>query len=138
MGVMVVSRVGTAMCALPVAHVVETMRPLPIEPLAGMPSFVRGVAIVRGTPIPVVDAGLLLGGSSGGTRFVIVRCGDRRVALLVDAVLAVRAVESVAALPPLVSHDVAVAIGTLDAALVVVLEAARLVPADAWARLEAR
>jgi purine-binding chemotaxis protein CheW len=62
-------RVRERLCALPLAHVVETMRPLPIEPLGGMPGFVQGIAIIRGAPVPVVDAGALLG-SAGAARIL--------------------------------------------------------------------
>jgi purine-binding chemotaxis protein CheW len=139
---MLVTRVGSVVCAFPILHVIETMRPLPIEPVAGVPDFVAGLAIVRGSPIPVVNAAMLLGGvATAGTRFVIVRSGDRRVALLVDAVLDVRTIEPsvLAALPPLIggaSREVALAIGALDAELVVVLDAARILSADAWHVLE--
>ncbi|MDB4955005.1 MAG: chemotaxis protein CheW [Myxococcales bacterium] len=139
---MLVTRVGSLVCAFPILHVIETMRPLPIEPVAGVPDFVAGLAIVRGSPVPVVNAAVLLGGvATPGTRFVIVRTGDRRVALVVDAVLDVRTLEPsvLAALPPLVggtNRDIVRAIGALDAELVVVLDAARILSADAWRVLE--
>jgi chemotaxis signal transduction protein len=84
----------------------------------------------------------LLGGiATTGSRFVILRCGSRRVALIVDAVLDVRTIEPrvLAALPPLLggSTELAVAIGTLDAELVVVLDASRLLPVETWNALEA-
>ena len=47
--------VGARACAIPLDHVAETMRPLPIEPVAGTPGFVRGVSVIRGAPTPVVD-----------------------------------------------------------------------------------
>jgi chemotaxis signal transduction protein len=46
--------VGTRACAIPLHHVAETLRPLPIQSVAGMPNFVRGVSVIRGTPTPVV------------------------------------------------------------------------------------
>jgi purine-binding chemotaxis protein CheW len=140
---MLVTRVGSVVCAFPIRDVIETMRPMPIDPIAGAPDFVAGLAIVRGSPIPVVNTAVLLGGvATSGERFVIVRSGDRRVALVVDAVLDVRLIDPslLAAMPPLISganRDVAVAIGALDAALVVVLDAARILSADAWHLLEA-
>ena len=45
------------LAALPLEHVVETMRPLPVEPLGDAPRFILGLSIVRGEPIPVVDVG---------------------------------------------------------------------------------
>lgn len=140
-GAALIARVGTITCAIPIEHVVETMRPLPIAPLGEVPAFVRGLAIVRGSPTLVIDAALLLGVPAGGaTRFVIVRAaGERGIALSVDAVVDVRvfAAGDLAALPPLVHADAIVQIGAADAGLVVVLEAARAVPGDVWASAEA-
>lgn len=129
-----VCRVQTRLCALPIEHVVETLRPLPIEPLAGMPPFVLGLAVVRGAPLPVVDAARVLGAQRGQPeRFVIVVADQRRVALAVDGVLGVRAVApaSLQALPPLLHEadtDVIAAVGLLDAQLLLVLRGARLMP----------
>ena len=52
--------VGARACAFPLRHVAETLRPLPIKPVAGTPGFVRGVSVIRGTPTPVVDLKALL------------------------------------------------------------------------------
>jgi len=137
-------RVETRLCLLPLEHVLETMRPLPVEPLAGLPPFVLGLAVIRGSPTPVLDASSLLGGQrSRPTRFITLRAGSRRVALAVDAVLDVRAVPAAAleSLPPLLgmaSSEVVSAIGTLDGALLLVLRAARLVPEELWPALEGR
>lgn len=138
-------RAGARLCALPVACVVETMRPLPASPLAGAPPFVRGVAIVRGEPVPVVDLAAFVGGagaSERATRWVTVRAGRR------DAALAVAAVVGVAELDPrggrsepLVGDACAGAIASLrarDDDLLVVLDAARIVPDAAWAALAGR
>jgi purine-binding chemotaxis protein CheW len=119
--------------ALPLEHVVETMRPLPIEPIGSAPLFVLGLALVRGEPIPVVDAARLIGGTaSEATRFVTLRAGARSVALAVDAVLVVRALSRAAlnALPSLLSEideGVISAVGRLDAELLVVLRSAQIV-----------
>ena len=51
---------GTRVCAFPLHYVAETMRPLPIQPVAGTPDCVRGVSVIRGTPTPVVDLKALL------------------------------------------------------------------------------
>jgi len=130
-------RVQSRLCALPLEHVVETMRPLPIEALPAAPSFVRGLAIVRGTPIPVVDAARLLGaGEARPTRFVSVKVAGRRVALAVDGVIGVQRIppESVQELPPLLQEagaDIVSAIARLDADLLLVLRSARLL-AESW------
>ena len=131
-------RVQARVCALPLAHVLETMRPLPIEPIAGAPPIVLGVSIVRGVPTPVVDLGSALG-THGGIpgRFVTLRLGDRQVALSVDAVLGIRDLDgaSIPALPPLLqqaSKDLIEAIGTLDARFLMVLRAGWELPDDVW------
>ncbi|MEI9986942.1 MAG: chemotaxis protein CheW [Aliidongia sp.] len=56
-----VCRAGGRLCALPLDGVREAMRPLPIDTMAHAPAFVLGLSIIRGTPVPVVDAGLLAG-----------------------------------------------------------------------------
>jgi len=130
-------------CALPLEHVLETMRPLPVTSMAGMPSFVQGVAVVRGSPIPVVDAALLfLGLASQATRFVTVKTGAHRLALAVDAVVGVvdLSLDTLAALPPLLRGarlEAVSTIGTLDADLLLVMRATRLVPEEVWTTLQA-
>jgi purine-binding chemotaxis protein CheW len=133
-----VCRVGTRLCALSLIDVVETMRPLPVEPVAGAPEFVRGVSIIRGSSMPLVDAAHLLG-AEGATarRFVTLRSQGGMVALAVDEVLGVRVLplDALRASPPLLSEaraGVVRALGTLDQQLLVVLEAARLVPESVW------
>jgi purine-binding chemotaxis protein CheW len=116
------------------ADVIETMRPQPIEAIAGAPGFVLGLAVIRGEPVPVVDVARLLGTESAQPRrFVTVRGARRPIALAVDAVLGVRAVaaDQLSELPPLagaVAAETIAAIGTLDAQLLVMLQAARVVP----------
>lgn len=149
-------------CAFVAEDVAEVMRPLPIEALPAMPAFVLGLSIIRGEPTPVVDVATLLGdarpetprprdrsdahaapdGVGVGTRFVVMRVGERRVALAVEAVLGVRPLrgETLRALPPLlhqVSEPVVSAIATLDARLLTVLAGGYLMPPSLWERLEA-
>ena len=137
-----ICRVLNRLCALPLQHVIETMRPLPVEPLAGVPRPVTGVAIIRGAPVPVVDlAWVLAAEESHPGRFVTVDADGRRVALAVDAVVGVRAIPDGALhdLPPLLrgaSVDAIATIGTLDAKLLVVLHSGRLVPEAVWTALE--
>lgn len=114
-------------CAVPLTHVIETMRPLPVEPVPGTPSFVLGLSLIRGVPTPVVDLGSLLGAAgSVAERFVTLRVGDRQVALSVDAVLGVCELDALTIrnLPPLLrgtSQNAIEAIGTLDQQMLVVL-----------------
>jgi purine-binding chemotaxis protein CheW len=137
-----VCRVHARLCAIPLASVIETLRPLPIEPLAGAPAFVCGVSIIRGEPLPVVDGGLLLGaGQARATRLVTLRVGARAVALAVDAVLGVRSFEraELGELPPLLREAAADTVSTLanlDQELLMVLEGGRLVPEDVFASVE--
>ena len=135
-------RIDSRIVGVPVPHVVESMRPLPVDPLAGAPEFVLGLAVIRGSATPVVDlAALLTDGvaapsrSTDKPRFVLLRVGGRSVALKVQEVLAIRELEreGLESLPPLWQgqHPPAVAaLGVLDHELFLVLEAARLLPGD--------
>jgi purine-binding chemotaxis protein CheW len=136
-------QVGALICALPLEHISETMRPLPLEPLHGMPPFVAGLSIIRGAPVPVVDLALLLGNDSSArrTRLVVVKVSERRVALSVEQVIGVRSLDVAAngALPPLLGSagaDFVAAVGSLDARLLIVLESALILPASAWASFD--
>lgn len=136
-------RVRRLRCALPLIEVEETMRPLPVERISGVPAFVSGLSIVRGAPIPVIDAASLLTGESGSpTRYITLKTGGGRVALGVDAIegLADIQPETFGTMPSLLQQahpDVIRAVGTLDAGLLIVLQAARLVPDEAWSQIEA-
>ena len=130
------------LCALSLEHVTETMRPLDVKPMAGVPSFIQGLAVVRGVPTAVVNAAsLLTGEASAPTRFVTVRTGSRCIALAVDAVLGVIEIspDLVRTLPPLFQSaalDAVAATGASDAELVLILRSARLVPDDLWATIQ--
>ena len=136
-------RVGNRLCAIPLTHVIEIMRPLPIEVFAGPPLFVEGLSIIRGKPVPVVDVGKLLGDPQAPAgRFVTLRAADRSVALAVEGVLGVFALGNVAIgdLPPLLRDAGAEAIsamGVLDEELLVVLSHARIVPEELLAAMSA-
>ncbi len=132
-------RVGARICAVLISDVVEIMRPLLIEAWSGAPDVVRGLSVIRGAPVPVVDLGTLFGASSRGlsTRFVAIRVGDRQVALAVDAVLGIR--EFAPALrtqmPPLLTDactELVEAVGALDTELFMVLKACSIVPKAVW------
>ena len=137
--------VGARACAFPLHHVAETMRPLPIKPVAGTPGFVCGVSVIRGTPTPVVDLKALLENSEnspGYGRFVSLKLDDRRVAIGVDSVVGLRHLDSaqLGELPPLlrdVAADLIESFGSRDAQLLLVLRAARIVPDEVWTTLAA-
>jgi purine-binding chemotaxis protein CheW len=132
------------LCAVPLTHVIEIMRPLSVEPISDVPPFVQGISVIRGIPTPVVDLGALLGMPTGvANRFVTLRVGERQVALSVDSVLGVRGLDlsKIGELPPLLqgaSNDAIEAMGTLDEQLLVVLRAGWELPDEVWQTLTAQ
>ncbi len=96
-----VVRAGTFACALPIDEVIETMRPLPVRPVAGMSPVVRGLSIIRGAPVPVVDLISLMTGDEPGevSRYVTLRARGRILALAVPEVIGVRRLEQTAEAP---------------------------------------
>lgn len=141
LGLSLLCRAQTRWCALPLRHVIETMRPLPTSPIPGMPAFVEGLALVRDRPIPVVNLSRLLGAThSAPTRFVHLRSDREHFALAVDEVHGVRSItsESPNTLPSLLQcadAQVVSTIGTLDRQLLFVMQIARLVPEEVWTTL---
>jgi purine-binding chemotaxis protein CheW len=120
--------------ALPLPHVIETMRMLPIESLAGAPPMVRGVCVIRGAPTLVVDSALMFNDPPTlCERLVTVRTGKRTIAFATEAVLGVRTIQGheLAQLPPLLGNvQTIVAMRALDGELVFFLQVARVVPDD--------
>jgi purine-binding chemotaxis protein CheW len=138
MTTLLLCRVPPRLIGLPIDHVIETMRPLPVERLSGGPHYVSGLSVIRGVPVPVVDIRRLLGeGDLRPERFVTVRAGDRTVALAVgqvDGICTLRT-ESLRAVPPLLRSagaGVVAAMGTVDTELLLVLRSALMVPEDIW------
>ena len=145
--VVLIVRTGNRRCAFRASHVIEIMRPLPMEPFANAPGFVLGLALIRGVPVPVIDlAGLLGGGKSesagagGISRFVSLRADKRCVALAVDEVIDLRTLEAsrLEDLPPLLADGSGAldAIGVLDSQLLLLLGTARMIPEESWSVLE--
>lgn len=122
------------LCALPVKHVIETMRARRVEPIASAPPCVIGLARLRGAGVPVVDLGRMLDGEDRPLPagwLVTLRIEERVVALAVDTVVGVRALpaDTVRDLPPLLGDarsEAVMAVGSLDHELLLVLRAARL------------
>jgi purine-binding chemotaxis protein CheW len=142
----VVCQAGALRIGVPLADVVEVLRPLAIEPLAGAPAYVRGVVVLRGRPTPVVDLAALLGETTDEAprRLLSVRVEASSGRAGAGAALAVRHVEGVRAvplaalggLPPLLRNretDVVASLGVVDSRLLVVLREARIVPEAVWA-----
>jgi purine-binding chemotaxis protein CheW len=127
-------RVSSHVCALPLTGIIETMRPLPIEAFPRAPSFVSGLAVIRGAPTPVVDMRALMGEAAGSVgRLVAVKIKERVVALAVDAVIGVHHLSTTraTALPPLlknVAGDAVSAVSVRDAELLLFFESARIFP----------
>ena len=136
-------RLGTGLCAMPVGQVVETMRPQPSRPLADAPPYVVGVAVIRGAPVPVVDLAVLVNGRrQEPTRLVTVRTPDpaRTVALAVTEVVGVASIpaDSLESLSPLLGDagpGTMRSVGVADAEILVLLDGARAVPDDVWQAL---
>lgn len=140
-----ICRSDTTLYAIPLAHVVETMRPLPVERVANMPAFVLGLSIIRGEGVPVLDTALLVCGRSGTqhARYVTIRIDVRTACLAVGDVVGIRNVPPTlrAGIPHLLqaSHaDIVTAIGILDAELLVVLQSARLISEELWYAINTR
>jgi purine-binding chemotaxis protein CheW len=136
---------GSRTCAIPIAHVVETMRPLAVDAIPGAPSFLLGLSVIRGTPVPVVDleAAVGAGGARKISRFVALKVGERRVALAVGSVLGVLDLDGtrVEEMPPLLREaraEVIEAIGVLDAQLLLVLRASFLLSEEIWQKVSTR
>ena len=132
-------------CAVGLEQVVETMRPLPVRPLAGVPHYVRGVAVIRGAPTPVLSVRALLDGDVPETagpptaRFVTVDRGRQPYAFAVDEVLGIRTVPEPVwrDLPPLLRTVAAVtAFAAMEGEPTLFLDAARALPGETWAALE--
>lgn len=130
-------------CALDLRDVLETLRPLPVQPVPGAPDYVRGLAVIRGQAMPVVDLAALLTGlpEHDCERFVCVRSGGRWLALAVAAVLGIHrlGVHSLQDLPPLLAqargHGLE-SLGLLDRELLSVLATGRLLPEAVWQQLQ--
>jgi purine-binding chemotaxis protein CheW len=136
-----ICRSEKSLCALPLDCVAETMRPLPLEALPNPAPGLLGVAIIRASAVPVVDMAQLTGSDTHlqPGRYVSLNVGKaRQVALAVGEVIGVRELdnESLSQTPPLLRDaalEVISAISLLDAELMLVMQAGRLVPESVWA-----
>lgn len=135
-------RAATHLHAIPIEHVIETMRVLPTTAVSGAPRYVCGLCIIRGSPVPVVDLGLLIGNRATQLeRLITIRTSAVTIALAAEAVVGIRdvAADTLNQLPPFLSGaatEAIDAIGALDAELLFFLRAARIVPEDLLDRLD--
>jgi purine-binding chemotaxis protein CheW len=132
-------RAGQLLCALRLNDVIETMRPLVVQPLAGTPPYVSGISIMRGLPTPVIDVARLLGGCEAQvTRFVAVRTGRGPIALATSTVMGIRPTlgdtdrQNTPLLGAAPARMVA-AVGAIDTEPIFQLHSMRLVPDEVWA-----
>lgn len=138
-----VFRISGRLYSLPLAQVVETMRPLPVQQIHGAPDFVLGATLVRGRPTPVISAARLLGEAAAACRrWITVWTGTRRVALEVDDLLGVRLIPAAddATRQPLLEgaeFERVATLGRLDGELLRSLQGACLVPEVAWSAMGA-
>ena len=138
-------RFSGRICAVPLHHVIEVLRPLPIDPVAGCPDFVSGLSVIRGKPTPVIRLSILLDPASNSFvgRFVTLRVDDRVIALAVEDVSGIHDLDNVPLedMPPLLRDANAgwvERVGTLDSQLLIVLNAMRILPDEIWQTLMAR
>jgi purine-binding chemotaxis protein CheW len=129
-------------CAIPLIDVLEVMRPLALERVAGAPNFVMGLALIRASPVPVIDLNVVVSGetSTGHKRFITLRVEDRIVALAVRSVVGIAPLDIslIRRLPPLLKNSntsVIESITKLDSHFLVVLNAAHLLSEQQWAAL---
>jgi purine-binding chemotaxis protein CheW len=134
---MMLLHAGTQLCAIPIGMVAEVMRPLPTQRLEMAPSFVSGMTIYRGSPVPVVVLQRLLDAAHDGTvsRFIALHIGSRTVMLAVSDIVGIRLVDesSLGNLPPLLdggAHEPLAALAVRDEEVLLALNLARLLPAD--------
>ena len=133
-----ICRVEGRLCALPLHHVCEVMRPLPVDDVDGAPPFVSGLSVVRGEPVVVVDAArLIAAGPALAGRFVLLRLEQRSVVLAVTEVLGTRAIplDQLAQVPPLLAESQGGrhSLAQLDGELLELLDSARIIDAAASA-----
>jgi purine-binding chemotaxis protein CheW len=134
--VLLVVEAGGLRAGIPLSHVREIMRPLPIARLASGPAFVLGLSVIRGASVPVVDLGAVLRRAAPENsfgRFVSILVEARAIALAVQTVNGILELElgAASALPPLLSRaagEVVEELAVNDAALLLILRTARLVP----------
>jgi purine-binding chemotaxis protein CheW len=107
-GDFLVIRVAGGVVRIPAATILEIMNPMPATKLPGAPVEVLGLLNYRGSPATIVDLPRVLGrGAVREThRLVVLRWGDREVALAVDDVVGLTDSSDGSSPPPEVDLDV--------------------------------
>jgi len=124
---------GTRNIAIPLGDIVETLRPLAVDPLQTSLGYLAGVSVVRGEPVPVVDlAALLQPGAKGGQgRWVVLKGKPSSVVLSVDRIVGLKRLDraQMKEVPPLLREfhtDLARAIVLQDAHCTTLIDASRI------------
>jgi purine-binding chemotaxis protein CheW len=131
-------RLGQELYALPLAHVECVLRMVAITPVPKAPSWVAGAINLHGRVIPVVDLRQQLGHPAGAfhlsDRLLVVQSRRLTLALVVDQaeeVLSARASEVQPPTEPLSCSRPLSAVIHREEELVLILDAAHLLPAEA-------
>ncbi len=137
-----VLQAGNTICALALPHVGEVMRALEVDRLPGLPHYVLGICTIRGKPTPVVALPDLLDQAQGERleRYITLRIPRGTLALAVPRVLGLADLSTleIERLPSLLANvraEVVDSIAIREQALLLVLQAGRLLPEEAWSAL---
>lgn len=134
MGKYIGFRLGEGEYALPILEVREIINLPRLTRLPQAPPCVEGVTNLRGSVIPVLDAGKLMevDGTGERTRVVVVGAADRAFGILVDGITGVVDVDESSVEPPERFRngrgEFIAGVAKLDTRLIVLLDPARLVP----------
>jgi purine-binding chemotaxis protein CheW len=139
---MLLCRIRTHLCGLPVEQVIETMRPMPIRSLADSPPYILGLSVIRGNGVPVIDGGRLFKDAAdpAHTSLILLKVGSRQVGLMVEQVVGIGHLPDGLAtgLTPLARQtcpEVVQSLSLLEGDLVYLLQTARLITEPVWRQL---
>jgi purine-binding chemotaxis protein CheW len=83
-----VFRISDEIFGIPIAKVVEIVRPQKVFSIPGLPDFLSGVMNVRGSVIPLIDLRRRFGVNPTGKkeRIIVTRFGSEKIGFLVDEI----------------------------------------------------